>query len=353
MSQESLGDRVLRLLDFVPAVHERRIRRRIRREFDRSRPNGLLPRQLAIETVNHCNAACVMCPYPSLERHKGFMSVETHKLIVDKVAAWGAPIQIITHAGMGEPLLDKTIAQKVVYEKQVFPKARVAIYSNVSALDEKRSEQLFHAKLDILSVSLNAFSKDVYEKVMKLPHERTQKNLHRFIEMNNERGRPVEVHVSLVPTEHHSLAEIVQFRQYWTPRAHQVVVPPLIGWGGHFKVGPEKKQYPCRYIWEVLQIDWDGMVAMCCEDYETRFPLGDLVRHSPDEVWNSPMFQEQRRRQVEGDFDVPSICKDCVESHEVAREYWKTAEVVVAPERARSGGRRTIDIRPARNAASR
>ena len=43
------------------------------------------------------------------------------------------------------------------------------------------------------------------------------------------------------------------------------------------------------------------------------------------------MFQEQRRRQVEGDFAMPSMCLNCIESHDGAREYWKTATLVVAP----------------------
>ena len=338
---------MLNLLKLVPGFEEMRVRRRIRRALERSRPNGLLPRQLAIETVNHCNAACVMCPYPTLQRHKGFMSSDVHSLIVDKVAEWGAPIEIITHAGMGEPLLDKGIANKIRYEKQVFPRARVAIYSNISPLDAKRAEEMFDAKVDVLSVSLNAFSKELYEKVMKLPYERTQVNLHRFIEMNDARGRPVEVHVSLVPTEHHAPEEVERFRDYWTGKAHQVVIPPLIGWGGHFNLGVKKKQYPCRYVWEVLQVDWDGTVAMCCEDYETRFPLGNLERQTPDEIWNSQMFQEQRRRQVEGDFSTPSICENCIESHEVAREYWKTADVLPAPRRV-AGKNKTIEIRPTR-----
>ncbi len=339
-----LIDRLLAPLRGVGAIDEYLLRRRIRREFDRSRPNGMLPRQLAIETVNHCNAACVMCPYPTLERQKGFMSAEVHRIIVDKIAAWQAPIELITHAGMGEPLLDKTIADKIRYEKGVFNKARVAIYSNASALDEKRALQLFDAGLDILSVSLNGFRKETYEQVMKLPFERTWSNLHRFLELNAARARPIEMHVSLVPTEHHSQDEIDEFRAYWTGKADSVVVPPLIGWGGHFKLGISKKQYPCRYVWQVLQVDWDGTVAMCCEDYETRFPLGNLQHQDPQEVWNSPMFQEQRRRQVEGDFRMPELCVDCIESHEVAREFWRTAELV--PSHARPG-RPSIPIRVA------
>lgn len=342
-------DRLLDFFSFIPAVDERQLHRRILREYEKSRAHGVLPRQLAIETVNHCNAACVMCPYPTLERHKGFMTAEAHKVIVDKVAAWGAPIELITHAGMGEPLLDKTLINKIVYEKSVFPKARVAVYSNVSALDEKRANQLFDAGLDILSVSLNALDQETYETVMKLPFERTQTNLHRFVEMNAARGKPVEIHVSLIPTEHHSADEIERFRSYWGPLVTNVIVPPLIGWGGHFKVGSIKKQYSCRYIWQVLQVDWDGTVAMCCEDYETRYPLGNLLSQSPDEVYNSPLFQAQRLRQVAGDFSMPEICVNCVESHDVARDFWRTVNLI--PAAPSKGRRKVIPIQPLDNTA--
>jgi len=36
----------------------------------------------------------------------------------------GAPISIISHAGMGEPLTDRAIHDKIAYEKGVFPDAR-------------------------------------------------------------------------------------------------------------------------------------------------------------------------------------------------------------------------------------
>jgi radical SAM protein with 4Fe4S-binding SPASM domain len=322
------------IADILGAIldpEEHQIRRRIRREFDRSRPNGILPRQLAIETINHCNAACIMCPYPTLQRQKGTMSAEVHKLIVDKVKAWGAPLISISHAGMGEPLIDRKIHEKIAYEKSVFPDAKVSVFSNASALETKRAEELFDAKLDVYSVSLNAYSKDVYEKVMKLPFGRTWDNLHRFMEMNAARGKPVTFNVSLVPTEEHSEEEIAKFREYWTPLAHNVIVPPRIGWGKYQDQGVRKQQYPCRYLWDVLLVDWDGTVSMCCEDYETQFPLGNLTTQPPQEVWNSKMFQEQRRRQVEGDFAVPSICANCVESHEGARDYWKTGTVIPVP----------------------
>ena len=316
------------MLGGISKKEERSIRNNIKRQYDISASIGIYPRQLAIETVNHCNAECVMCPYPQMKRHKGTMSEEVHRLIIDKIAVWNAPIETISHAGMGEPLLDKKIEQKIIYEKQIFTNAKVAIYSNVSVLNEKRAGQILESGVDILSVSLNGYSKEVYESVMKLPFERTQRNLHRFIKMNNERGHPIQINVSLIPTKHHSKKEIENFCSYWDGKVDGVIVPPYIGWGGYFDLGVRKEQYPCRYIFEVLQIDWDGTVAMCCEDYETKYPLGNLKEQEPQEVFNSPTLQEQRRRMVDGDFALPPICVDCIESHEVARQYWKHAEVL-------------------------
>ena len=316
------------MLDEGSDKEERLIRSNIRRQYDISASIGVYPRQLAIETVNHCNAECVMCPYPQMKRHKGTMSKEVHRLIINKIAAWNAPIETISHAGMGEPLLDKRIEQKIIYEKQIFTNAKVAIYSNVSVLNEKRAGQILESGVDILSVSLNGYSKEVYESVMKLPFERTLANLNRFIKMNDERGHLIQINVSLVPTEHHSEKEIENFCSHWEGRVDGVIVPPYIGWGGYFDLGVRKEQYPCRYIFEVLQIDWDGTVAMCCEDFETKYPLGNLKEQGPQEVFNSPTLQEQRRRMVDGDFALPRICVDCIESHEVARQYWKQAEVL-------------------------
>ena len=316
------------MLDEVSDKEERSIRSNIRRQYDISASIGVYPRQLAIETVNHCNAECVMCPYPQMKRHKGTMSEEVHRLIIDKIAAWNAPIETISHAGMGEPLLDNKIEQKIIYEKQIFTNAKVAIYSNVSALNEKRAGQILESGVDILSVSLNGYSKEIYEAVMKLSFDLTQKNLHRFIQMNNERGHPIQINVSLVPTKHHSKKEMENFCSYWDGKVDAVIIPPYIGWGGFFDLGVKKKQYPCRYIFEVLQIDWDGTVVMCCEDFETKYPLGNLTEQEPQEVFNSPKLQEQRRRMVDGDFSLPPLCVDCIESHEVARQYWRHAEVL-------------------------
>ena len=61
-------------------------------------------------------------------------------------------------------------------------------------------------------------------------------------------------------------------------------------------------------------MDWDGIGVDVLRGLRDEISVGKLTERSPHEVWNSKMFQEQRRRQVEGDFAMPSMCLNCIES---------------------------------------
>lgn len=327
ISKENLYLLMRKGYEKIPVLHDVLLRRRIRREWSKGKAGGFLPRQLAIETSSFCNAKCIMCPTQEMSRPRGFMSTELHRLVVDKVAEWRAPISIISHAGLGEPLLDRGLFEKIQYEKKVFEGAQIAVYTNGSLLDGERSQMVLEAGVDELSFSLNAFRKETYEAVMKLAYERTVENIHKFLEMNKAKGSPVKVHVSLIPTDLHSREEIDQFSQYWIEKVSSVAIPPLISWGGFLRHHQEKKQWPCRYLWEVFQVDWDGTVKMCCEDFDSRYPLGNIAELKPMKIFNSPRMQKQRLDQVNGNFEWPEICRNCIESHEVARDFWKSASL--------------------------
>jgi radical SAM protein with 4Fe4S-binding SPASM domain len=303
------------------------LRKKIQAHYHKGKATGFLPRQLAIETVSFCNARCIMCPQLTMRRKKGTMSNDVHRMIVDKIAAWGAPISLITHAGLGEPLMDPDLGRKIAYEKEVFKEAQVAVFTNAALLDRQRAESLRKAGLDRLSISLNGFKKETYEAVMKIPYERTMENISNFLASLKNGARPMEVYVSLIPTELHSAEEIDAYRDYWSDRVDGVIIPPWISWGNFFQHGDQREQWPCRYIWEVFQVDWDGTVAMCCEDYDTRFPLGDLKDQSPQEIFNSPRMQQQRQEQVAGNFQWPGMCKNCIETYDVARSFWEGANL--------------------------
>src|SRR5262245_49030928 len=66
--------------------HFRFARRRIRARLEELRP---LPRGLHIEGTNICNARCVFCAYPQMERRKQTMSMEDFRRVVDDYVAMG------------------------------------------------------------------------------------------------------------------------------------------------------------------------------------------------------------------------------------------------------------------------
>jgi radical SAM protein with 4Fe4S-binding SPASM domain len=315
------------VMEKIPFLSDGLLRRRISRQFMRGEKSGFLPRQLAIETSAVCNAKCMMCPSQHMKRPKGFMSLDLHRMIIDKIGACCPSISVISHAGQGEPLLDKTICEKLRYEKQAFREAQLTLYTNASLLDDKCSHDLISAGLDRISISLNAYRESTYQAIMALSYKRTMMNVTRFLKANEAAGWPIRVDVSIIPTELHTKEEIEEFQHYWRDKVDTIVMPPWISWGGHFENPHEETQWPCRYIWEVFMVDWNGTVKMCCEDFDSTYPLGNIDAQSPMEIFNSPRMQKQRRAQVKGDFSWPKVCENCIETYDVARQFWLHSEL--------------------------
>lgn len=288
----------------------------------------LFPTQLAIEPVRACNARCVMCPSMTMRRPGGVMPPEKHKLILNKIKDWGAPISLITHAGMGEPLLDPRFEDKVRLNKKIFPSAQVIMYSNGALLHRKRAEALIESGLDTFSFSVNAFSRDTYSKIMKLDRDTTYTNIETLLGLRASLGQKTpQIHISLIHTEHISEEEITTFKRYWADRADSIILPPRINWGGDmpFIQSILEDRLPCSFLWSVFMVDWDGTVKRCCEDYDSRFPMGNIWEQDPDIIFNSPMVMANRMRQLAGDFSVPKMCRACVETlPATAAPFWES-----------------------------
>lgn len=298
------------------------LRRKILTRLGKAQRNGLTPSRLALETTTGCSANCIMCPHANLTRPRGIMSMEIHANVLQRLEKLRGAFRMISHAGMGDPLTDATLSAKIRKEKEFFPAAKVAVYTNGALLDERVAQSLIDARLDVLSLSVNAYEKESYEAIMGLSYERTLENIDRFLERNRAAEHSVTVNVSLIPLPRHSNAEIGQFEEFWKQQVASVVIPPFISWGGAFPYPPPPARWPCLYLWDVLMVDWTGKIKLCCEDYDSRYGLGDIMHHDVVSVFNSKWLMALRERQVEGVFDIPPLCRSCIETGECARQYW-------------------------------
>ena len=78
------------------------------------------PKHIQIETVNGlCNAHCTMCTIFESGRKSEVMSLAKFRDILKKFLPYRDKVEFMTLHGCGEPLLDKTLVEKVAVAKEM------------------------------------------------------------------------------------------------------------------------------------------------------------------------------------------------------------------------------------------
>ena len=125
-----------------------------------------LNNDMRFEVATVCNYKCVMCPYPTLTRKNEVMSTEMFKMLFDKIIA-EAPDQFdtLTFPGMGEPLLDKEIDQKIAYAKSKMPDLHVLILTNATYFTPEKFARFEDVGVESVRVSYYGMDQKSYNAV--------------------------------------------------------------------------------------------------------------------------------------------------------------------------------------------
>jgi MoaA/NifB/PqqE/SkfB family radical SAM enzyme len=146
------------------------------------------PSHLQIETVNKlCNARCAMCTIFTNNRAAEIMSLEKFMKIIDKFEPYKDRLEFLTTHGCGEPILDKTIAEKIAYAKKAGFRG-IGFSTNAGLLTEEISKKLLEAGLDTLIFSIDGLTKEVQEAIRYKAGDFKQvyDNVHRFMELRDK-----------------------------------------------------------------------------------------------------------------------------------------------------------------------
>lgn len=107
---ESLRQRARHGLDVLDTEwHYRTARGRIRAELEHLRH---IPRGLHVEGTNTCNAECVFCAYPQMERKKLVMSKVLFERVVRDYLAMGGQHVSLTPI-VGDPFVDRFLFERL------------------------------------------------------------------------------------------------------------------------------------------------------------------------------------------------------------------------------------------------
>lgn len=144
-----------------------------------------LPRSLYLETTNRCDSKCQTCirTFQSLEPPAD-LTLEQVKAIAEQFPVLE---RVVLH-GIGEPLLNPQIFEIVVYLKT--RAASVLFNSDAISLTAKRALRLIESGLDEYRVSLDAATRQTYQKLRGVDQfDRVVANVRRLVELERVQSR--------------------------------------------------------------------------------------------------------------------------------------------------------------------
>jgi MoaA/NifB/PqqE/SkfB family radical SAM enzyme len=248
------------------------------------------------EITNRCNAHCSFCPRDATP-HQGLMSVETFDQSLQRATELRAVTEslypdvdmTISLCGLGEPLLHRETPNFARRVREAGFTCTMA--SNGALLDERRGQAMLDAGLQRIYLNVGEID-DEYEEVYRLPFEKTRANIVRFVQMAEGK---CDVYVVLV-NHRRDATHVSAMEQYWRDLGiRQFIKFEIMNRAGSLQV--EHMQYEDMLpelaraqtmlderdgealcgnpFWQTF-IGYDGIVYLCCADWEKRSPLGSV-----------------------------------------------------------------------------
>lgn len=280
------------------------------------------PESISVETISGCNAKCVFCG--QLQRRKGLphgrMSSEIFKKIVDECAQNNALLKRFSFAFDNEPLLDKNLINKVSYVKAKCPAVITNITTN-GILLTKDIIKIFYEKavVDEINISIQSIDRATYEKLTGVKaYDKVMANMDdlSIIHKSHLGKKPViEINTCLTPD---TIREKEVMIEYWHEKGFKSHYIKLDNRNLNDLKYNEPTNRPIRYYeycrrpFHTMIICWDGMVPICCADYQRSCVLGDITANSVYEIWNGQRMYQARKELISGKFNSAKICASCL-----------------------------------------
>ena len=270
------------------------------------------PVEYIVETTAKCNLYCPMCPRESHPQPKEDMTDAIFEQLVRETGRAAEHMMLI---GLGEPLLDPRIFDRIEYCAR--HRISTLLSTNGTLLDEQAAARLLDSSLEHITLSFDGSTKESFEFYRKgARFEKVRDNFVRFARMKRERGAKVQVVVQMVRLERNA-REVNDFLRFWTsvPGVDQARIKEdetnlMQPDAGH---DPADWKYPCHYLWRgPMYVKHNGDVYPCCQSYmlDGR-PVGRIGEQPLAEIWNSGEMQRMRGLHAAGRAGEIDVCSRC------------------------------------------
>lgn len=269
------------------------------------------PTKIQLQTINLCNYACGMCPYPDLGegRSKQLLSEALYTKLLEELAERRRDVQLCLML-QNEPLLDRRFVDFVARANAHPFVSRVATVSNGSVLDHATLDRLMTFERFQLTISVNATTRERYHEV----HGRDRFDAIVGL-LEGWQGPRDRVVLSCVVSADHP-DDFVEFERHFRPLGYRVRLVPM---STRISAKPLNRAVlevipqfgRCRYPLDTMTILADGRVVLCGQDWRHSSAFGSIAEQTLAEIWNSPALSEVRQAVVSGRLREVPGCSSC------------------------------------------
>lgn len=286
----------------------------------------IIPRRIVIETIFGCNAACGMCVinHPT-ERAKGIMPMDKFMDLIDRLAVHRDKVDMFDLFGLGEPLIDPHIVDRIRYVKAAGFR-NLSFSTNAHLLSADKAKELLEAGLETVIFSIDGFSRQTHEAVrVRTNYDRVLENCVGMVRQRDAGGYKTRFVVRFVrqPMNAH---EWDDYSRFWRgilsfDKRDLLTRYDVHNWSDQIDGTVNDQDWrdpvidlePCHHIYEKLVILANGAVALCFEDIlEAQFRFGNVFEADPIEIFNSARFNKIRKLHNDGKRCNLGICSGCM-----------------------------------------
>lgn len=278
------------------------------------RLGAAVPR-LMIEVTDRCNLACSFCSNKDINREKHDIPKEIFYKAVNEYIQMGG--RVLRAYSTGEPLMCRRFLESISYAHGKGLEIRFT--SNGQLLSEEVGKRILEIGVQKINISAEGLNRNQYEAIRTGgSFDKLCNNLSSFLRMRKEMGlnRPL-LHIQTVLFDDQvNKAYIDKFKSVWGGLCDSISFSQCGTQGGNridnCQVIAMDDRNTCAYFFNLLCVNNDGTVSVCCVDYGRNLVVGDIRKQSLVEIWNSKKLKEFRKHVRKKNYEkISPVCSRC------------------------------------------
>jgi len=289
------------------------------------------PLSISVEPINYCNLKCPQCPVGNgtMTRQKGKMGIVLFRKIIEQSGKYLLNLFLYFQ---GEPFLNKELFQMIEMAKN--NNIVTVTSTNGQFLNEENVEKMILSGLDILIISLDGTTQEVYEQY-RIGGD-MQKVIDGIRYINKYKKKLgvkypfVEIQFIVLKTNEHQIEDFkklvkklkvdkysLKTAQIYDYKNEERFIPSINRYSRYVKKGgnwmmKKKIRNRCNRLWNSAVITVNGDVLPCCFDKNAKYSFGNIQEDSLENLVKGKKFQKFAKTILLNRSGI-DICNNCTE----------------------------------------